>query len=271
LKFIAICAYFEYMPDTGFLSPDTCPLLPVSGGKMKSFLQNSTIKKIFREHFKTDDTPIIRTGLEKRVLLSTINQKLSTISGVKMLNPANFYRLQASQYEEICYFKILSPSQYYRDQEFYLKYNEQNELQINERYSLSTLVYHLEEIYTLRDKVIKEYQRLEKNCLKKENEKLKRQKIKDLKHKAIIAKINEIAREDKLQFYIKEYTTKVKLIIRLAKSEQMAIDIPYGKFQETLKNLRITIQTIRALRESGITFKIHHYPSYREPRWISYE
>ncbi|MDM8562054.1 hypothetical protein QUF54_01735 [Candidatus Marithioploca araucensis] len=53
----------------------------------------------------------------------------------------------------------------------------------------------------------------------------------------------------------------------------MKIDIPYDKFQETLQNLRTTIQTILALRDSGITFQIRSYPPryYDEPTWESYD
>jgi hypothetical protein len=137
-----------------------------------------------------------------------------------------------------------------------------------------TPVYHLEQIYTLIDKMNAESKRLEANYLKRkqkrEADRLKKQKIKSLKHKAIIAKINEIAQEDKFEFYLKKYATKVKLVVRLAESEKMEIDIPYAQFQETLKNLRVTIQTLKDLRHAGVTFKIRNL-SYREPEWSYYE
>ncbi|OAD23735.1 hypothetical protein THIOM_000423 [Candidatus Thiomargarita nelsonii] len=203
--------------------------------------------------------PIVKPGFEKKALLSEIKQKLSTIEGFKLPNRDDVPD------ERYC-FRTMSP--FYKH--FCLIFNEQNELFIETDNHLSTPVYHLEQIYTLVDKMNSESKRLEANYLKRkqkrETEKLKKQKIKALKHKAIIAKINEIAKEEKFEFYIMEYATKVKLVVRLAESEKMEIDIPYAQFQETLKNLRVAIQTLKDLRHSGITFKIRNL-SYREPEW----
>jgi hypothetical protein len=190
-----------------------------------------------------------------------------------MKNSSNYYKYRNKNHDEVCCFKIISSSKYYCDQEFGLVFGEQNELIIQDRRWLDSPVYHLQQIYTLSDKMKLEYKRLEKNYLKREGVRLKKQKVKDLKHQAIIAKINQIAKEDKLKFSVIEYTNKVKLIICLAHAEEMVIDIPYDKFQETLKNLRTTIQTIRELRESGITFEIRTYPAayYSEPYWTSFD
>jgi hypothetical protein len=157
-----------------------------------------------------------------------------------------------------------------------LKFNDQDELIIEERWDLiSTPVYHLEQIYTFADKVKRESEKLEAISLKRQEKRkvevLKKEKIKALKLKAIVAKIKEIAREDKFEFYIdKHYATKVKLVVRLAEKEKIEIDIPYNKFQDAVKNLRVTIQTLKDLHSSGITFKIR-FLSFCEPKWISYE
>jgi len=231
--------------------------------KQMSRLQNSTLKKILREQFK-GDIPIVKHGLEKKALITEIKQKLSTIEGFELLKRGY------DVHDERCGFQIWSP--FY--QHFYLIFNDQNELIIKTDDSLSTPVYHLEQIYRLVDKMNAESKRLEANYLKRkqkrESETLKKQKIKSLKHKAIIAKINEIAQEEKFEFYINKYATKVKLVVRLAESEKMEIDIPYAQFQETLKKLRVTIQTLKDLRHSGITFKIRNL-SYSEPEWTYYD
>jgi hypothetical protein len=229
--------------------------------KKMSELQKSTLKKILREQFK-GEIPIVKHDLEKKALITEIKHKLSTIEGFELL--------KRDYDDEMCVFQIWAP--FY--QHFYLIFNEQNELIIKTDYSLSTPVYHLEQIYRLVDKMNAESKRLEANYLKRkqkrEADSLKKQKIKSLKHKAIIAKINEIAQEDKFEFYIKKYATKVKLVVRLAESEKMEIDIPYAQFQETLKNLRVTIQTLKDLRHAGVTFKIRNL-SYREPEWSYYD
>ena len=231
-------------------------------------LHDSTIKKLFREQFQ-GEMPLIKFGAEKKVLISNINKEFSAKAGFTLLKTSSYRNYRKN--EAVCCFQIRSSSKYYRDQEFCLKFNEQNELIIEEGYWRNSPVYHLDQIYTLGEKMELEYKRVEANYLKRENNKLKKQKIKGLKHKAIIAKINEFAKEDKFEFSVEEYATKVKLLVRIAKSEIMAIDIPYNEFQDSLKKLQVTIKTVRELRDSGITFKIFSYPKgYWEPEWISY-
>lgn len=241
---------------------------------MEKSLHDSTIKKIFREHFQ-GEMPITKYGSEEQKrLISDIKQKLETIDGIKLLKLSDYRRYhQEIEPEEHCDFKIISSSKYYRDQEFCLEFNEQSELSIREHYFLNTPVYHLEQIYTLVDKMIQEYKRIEINYLKREGKKLKQQKIKDIKYKAIFAKIHEIAKEDKFKFCVTKYFKYVKLTIYLAQAEEMQIEIPYDKFHETLKSLRVTIQTIRDLRHSGLKFQIQSYPMryYNEPSWITYD
>jgi len=90
-------------------------------------LQKSTIKKILREQFKADRL-IIKHGSEKELLISEIEQKLSTINGLEVSDvPNSMY----GKLEEVCFFKILSSSQYYYDQNFCLNFGKQDELNIN--------------------------------------------------------------------------------------------------------------------------------------------
>jgi hypothetical protein len=231
-------------------------------------LHDNTIKKIFREQFK-GEMPLIKFGAEKNALISNIKQKLSAMAGFTLLKTSSYRHYRKN--EAVCCFQIRSSSKYYRDQEFCLKFNEQHELIIEEGYWRNSPVYHLDQIYTLGEKMKVEYKRLEANYLKREKNKLKKQKIKELKHKAIVAKIIEFAKADKFEFSVEESATKVKLLVRLAESEILAIDIPYEQFQDTLKNLQVTIKTVRKLRDSGTPFQVFSYPrGYWEPEWISY-
>ena len=238
---------------------------------MDMLLHNNTIKKIFREHFQ-GKMPIVKYGLEKKELILNIKKELRTKEGFKLSDKSE-YRYHSEKSEEICCFEIISSSKYYRDQTFYLKFNDKNELSIGKRYQLASPVYHVEQIYTLYDKMQQEYKRIEKNYLKRENNKLKKQKITDLTYQAIIAKIHEIVKEDKFKFYIRKYVDNLILEVYLAPHKHIEIDIPYDKFQEVLKNPRITIQTIRDLHDLGISFQIKSYPPkyYEEPTWISYD
>jgi len=232
-----------------------------------NILHDSTIKKIFREHFK-GEKPIVKYGAEQKEFLSNTKNKLNTMSGFNVLKKPKhkIYTKPAN----ICCFQIPSSSEYYSEEEFYLSFNDKNEFIIEGYRWITSPVYSIEQLYTLPDKMEREYKRVEANYLKRKNKSLKKQKIKELKHKAIIARINEIAKEDKFKFYIVEYQTKVKLVIRLTESERMEINIPYDKFQDRLKNLRVTIQTVRKLYDTGLTFQIQSYPE-DSSEWISFD
>lgn len=239
---------------------------------MKNSLQTSTIKKIFREHFK-GEVPIVKYASEKKMLILEIKQKLSTMNGFAFSD--RYYPIYTeTESEEICHFKVLSPSQHYDYPEFTVKFNDQNELIIEKWNVHNSPVYHLEQIYTLFDQMTLELKRLDANYLKsqskRQSDQIKREKIKGLKRKAIIAKIHQIAKEEQLEFYLIEHVTKVKLAIRLAESEKMEIDIPYSKFHEILQNLRVMIQTIREFHDLGITLKMRR-TGYRDPKWIAYK
>jgi len=209
-------------------------------------LQKRTIKKLFREHFKGEE-PIAGFAL-----------------------PDSYYS-RYTQPEDICDFKVLSQSKKYSYQYFTLRFNEQHELLIEKKSELSQ-VYHLEQIYTLFDKLTLELKRLDANKPKSQSnsDQLKREKIKGLKHQAIIGKIHQIAKEQQLEFYVKELVTKVKLAIRLAESEKLVIDIPYSHFQQILQKLPAMIQTLQEFHELGTTLKMRKI-GYRDPKWISYK
>ncbi len=247
--------------------------------KMHAHLQKSSVQKIFREHF-TGDVPIVKYGFEKEMLISELKQAFSTLTGFALSD--NYYYLYiGTKSEEICNFKIAADSEQYANPEFSVTFNAQNQLILEKWYTQSTPVYHLEQIYTLYDKMKSEFKRLEANYrkrqptresdkIKRENHKLKKEKIKGLKHKAIIAKIHQIAKEDQLAFYVRKYQTKVKLVVRLAESEKMEIDIPHSQFQDILQNLRVMVQTMKEFHALGIKVKMRR-TCYREPKWISYK
>ena len=237
-------------------------------------LSTSTIIKIFRDHFQ-GEKPIIQYGIENQIMfISDIKQKLRIMEGIKLLDNSYYYSYSEKKEDKTsCYFNVISSSKCYNDQSFYLEFNKKNELIIMDNPRLSTLVYHLKQIDTLPDKMVQEYKRLEINYHKRENKKIKQEKIKDIKYKAIQAKIHEIAKEDKLKFYMVRCGQYVELTLCLGKAEEMKINIPYDKFHEVFKSLRDTIQTIQTLRHSGLKFQIRSYVPryYDEPNWETYD
>lgn len=87
-------------------------------------------------------------------------------------------------------------------------------------------------------------------------DKLKKQKIRDLKTQGIIAKLNEIATEDGFTFYYHQIPTRVKLTVELPAQKLLRIDVPFSNFQEVMQQVRPFIKSCRELAATGIGFAI---------------
>ncbi len=95
----------------------------------------------------------------------------------------------------------------------------------------------------------------------------KHEKIKDIKHGAITAKIKELAAEENLTYALEVYVTKIKFLIKLSDSEMFEIDIPYKHFQEVLQNIKSAIAALFDLRGKNITIKHKKYTPPNAPKW----
>ena len=87
-------------------------------------------------------------------------------------------------------------------------------------------------------------------------DKLKKQKMRDLKTQGILAKLNEIAQEDGFKFYAEQTPTRVKLTIELPENKLLNIDVPFSNFQEVMQKMRPFIKNSREIAETGIAFTI---------------
>jgi hypothetical protein len=87
-------------------------------------------------------------------------------------------------------------------------------------------------------------------------DKLKKQKIRDLKTQGIVARLNEIAKEDGFKFYYHQIPTRVKLTVELPEKKLLRIDIPFSKFQEVMQQVRPFIKSSRELAATGLGFAI---------------
>ncbi len=203
-------------------------------------INSRTIAKILREHF-TGNTPIIKKGFEHTAFISSIKQQLKKINDVELSS------YSSHDSERKCLFSVMGEFSKYGDS-FTIEFNQANEL-IIDNYSNNAKIYKIEQIYTFIEKLKLEHENIKVRRLKTE-------KINKLKQHAIVAKINEIAQEDQFDFYTLEYKTKVKLMVTVEGGKVLEVDIPYGKFQDILKDLRSFIMTVRELQKSGITFKL---------------
>jgi len=221
-------------------------------------LNSRTIAKILREHF-TGETPIIKNAFEHQAFISSLQTEIEKIKGIEK---PYFYR-SSSEPEPNYQFSIKDDSSFYDYDSFTIKFNQSNELIITHNESRAN-VYQIEQIFSFIDRIKQEYDNKKARQLKKE-------KINKLKQLAIIGNIKKIAKEDKFDFYTREYATKLKLIVQIELGKIIEIDIPYSQFQDTLKELRSLIQTIRELQKSGLTFRLKSTAKYKHSSWITHE
>ncbi len=99
----------------------------------------------------------------------------------------------------------------------------------------------------------------------------KHEKIKELKHRAITAKIKELAAEENLTYGLEVYSTMVKFLIKLSDTEMFEINIPYKNFQSVLQNIKTAVAALFDLREKGITIKHKRYTPQKAPIWSDHD
>jgi hypothetical protein len=229
-------------------------------------LNSRTVAKILRETF-TGEQPIIKDAFEHKAFIASIKENLKNI---KRLDFSSHYSSHTEKDKDLyCYFSVKENDEdrywYYSSDSFTIKFNQHNQLMIEQHLDSFAMVYHVDQIYAFIDKLKLAHQ--EKNARR-----LKKKKINGLKQQAIIAKIKEIAKEDQFDFFTREYDKKLKLTVRIKDGSIMEIDIPYGKFQDILKDLRSLIKTVRELQKGGIIFKLKSSSGYKSRSgWTTYE
>lgn len=97
----------------------------------------------------------------------------------------------------------------------------------------------------------------------------KREKLRNLKAKAILAQVRQLARDEGFDFATETDSVKLKLYVRLADPDCARIDIPFSKFQEILPNLREGIRALRELQAAGIRFRIGRFASWKT--WVDHK
>jgi hypothetical protein len=225
----------------------------------------STMGKLLREHF-TGEFPIsIKTTSEQEQLISRIKAELKKLQAVRL---SDSYYVSHDKEREECSLRFALEDDLHRYYRPYcsltLKFSEDDHCLIIEDSPRRALVYQVEQIYSFINKLKAEFDQKKAQAHKTE-------KINNLKQQAIIARIKEIAKEDKFEFATtwREYQNKLKVMVRLEGSILLEVDIPYSGFQEALKNLRPLIRNVNELQKLGISFKIKSDSGYSGHGWIT--
>ncbi len=131
-----------------------------------------------------------------------------------------------------------------------LLFNKQNEL-IFRHYSLKQEwhVSKIEHVLLLVEKVLEFFEEQHKKDLKNE-------KVQKLKIHSILAKLEEIAREDKFEFDHSHNSIRVTLFVKLPKDQSLSIQVPFKSFQEVMQEVRPIIRNILDMSAKGIVFQI---------------
>ena len=86
---------------------------------------------------------------------------------------------------------------------------------------------------------------------------LKRDKIKELKKKAIIAKALELVQLENVPYVIDDsFTTKIVVFIRLSETVRLEVNVPYSNYQIVLQNTQAAIKAIREFADKGIAINV---------------
>jgi hypothetical protein len=221
--------------------------------------------KLLREHFTGEFPIFMKTTSEQKILISQIKAELKKIQAVR-LSDHYYFSHDKDREETILRFTLEDDlHRYYRPYcSLTLKFGEDDHCLIIEDSPRRALVYQVEQIYSFIDKLKAEFDQKKAQAHKTE-------KINNLKQQAIIARIKEIAKEDKFEFATtwREYQNKLKVMVRLEGGILMEVDIPYNGFQEVLKNLRPLIRNVNELQKLGISFKIKSDSGYSGHGWIT--
>ena len=95
--------------------------------------------------------------------------------------------------------------------------------------------------------------------------KRRQEKIRTFKTGAIVAAVDQLAREESFEFAYRTDTQKLKLWVTLRHDAVLQIEVRYSKFQETLPKLRDIIISMRKLYDAGLRFRIG------TPRLVPYD
>ena len=222
------------------------------------------IEKTMREIF-TGVTPWRIVPNEQESVKQQLKERLSRF---------NFIKLHQSRYTQrnlrnknkgqvLCAFSLDDPTRnYQRDYpEFELLSNSRQELMIGYYHREPVVVSDLIEIESFISAC---HAQLDRQVTLAN----KRQKVREFKTQAIIAQVRQIAAQDQFEFFTENDKVKLKLSVRLTKSKAVEIHIPFSRFQEILPKIRSIINTMCAIYQEGVHFKMRPTGEWEDSRFI---
>ena len=226
-------------------------------------LDSRSIKKLLHEHF-SGAYPMRVAEAECEVLGDTIRKRLATIEDVDIQR----YRYVSEQEKIhlVCTFAVTEPGsqRYSYTSNSFTLFTEHDVLTIahgyrgSERASVSD-----------PDEVIAFVLHCKQRLARRQALQARRDKVRYFQAQAIIAQVQQLAKEEQFDFMTETDRQKLKLFVKLSDSHCVELHVPFKRFQAMLPQLRTMIVALRALYASGMTFKIvsHRALPWRQ-NWI---
>lgn len=221
------------------------------------------IEKTMRETF-TGSTPWRIAPGEREPAKQQIKERLSRLNNIKVdQNPYYNRGYGKPKRDVLCSFLVDDSSGYgwRSDYNFGLLLNDRQELMLGHSYAKEAVVSSIAEIETF---IAACQAQLDRQAALAN----KRQKVREFKTQAIIAQVKQIAAEDQFEFFTENDKVKLKLSVRLTKSKAVEVHIPFSRFQEILPKLRSIINTMRAIYQEGVHFKMKPTGEWEDSRFI---
>ena len=98
----------------------------------------------------------------------------------------------------------------------------------------------------------------------------KREKVKNLKTQAVVARVKQLAREEAFDFCIETKERALKLYLKLTERDSLELQVPYKDFEEVIPHLRGAIQSLRALYARRLRFSVRQVSGYSMD-WVHHQ
>ncbi|MEZ4728531.1 MAG: hypothetical protein R3E79_15465 [Caldilineaceae bacterium] len=206
-------------------------------------------------------SPIQVARDERAVLAQRLGEQLAALNHIK-LETHPYHRSEEERNRYLCAFRLDLPNGRpwsLANLRFTLKLDAQGQLLITDG-KKEALVSSLAEVVAFA----RRYQELAEQYHAQASQ---RQKVRDLKTKAILAQVKKLAKEERFSYYAEPQTRKLDLHIKLAGKKYLTLTIPFAQFQEVVPLIRNAITTLRELSEHQIRFVVSEgspfYNAYR--------
>ncbi len=227
-------------------------------------LTEATVRKFFREIFGGQQPLVVdpqqRYAVGLEILEPVRGRQLVTID-------SEAYVRAEHKDTQLCQFSIEDPSapQYYwRQSSFCLRLDEGNRVKIFYGKDLSAFVSDLAEIATL-------VAACQERMLRRKSQKSKRDKVQSLKAQAVVARVKQLAREEKFDFYTDTNQRALKLFVKLSEQECAELEVPFKDFEAVIPHLRGAIQSLRGFHSLRLRLAIRQLGGYSRRDWVRHE